>query len=49
MAKETKWQVQGPVPSTKQLAKYLTDRKMKMLAAFIFEIKDPKKDNIFNF
>ena len=29
--------------------KYLTDRKLKMSAVFIFEIKDAKKDNIFNF
>ena len=29
--------------------KYLTDRKLKMSAVFIFEIKDAKKDKIFNF
>ena len=27
----------------------MTDRKLKMSALFIFEIKDAKKDNIFNF
>ena len=29
--------------------KYLTDRKLKMSAVFIFEIKGTKKDNILNF
>ena len=27
----------------------MTDRKLKMSAVFIFEIKDAKKDKIFNF
>ena len=31
------------------MPKYLTDRKSKMSAVFIFEIKDAKKDKIFNF
>ena len=30
------------------MPKYLTDRKWKMSAVFIFEIKDTKKDKIFN-
>ena len=33
----------------KPLPKYMTDRKLKMSAVFIFEIKGAKKDNIFNF
>ena len=35
--------------NNKPLSKYLTDRKLKMSAAFIFEIKDAEKDNIFSF
>ena len=35
--------------NNKPLPKYLTDRKMKMSAVFIFEIKGAKKDKIFNF
>ena len=35
--------------SNKILPKYLTDRKLKMSAPFIFEIKISKKDKIFNF
>ena len=35
--------------NNKPLPKYLTDRKLKMSAVFIFEIKDAKKDKIFNF
>ena len=31
------------------MPKYLTERKLKMAAAFIFEIKGAKKDNISNF
>ena len=31
------------------MSKYLTDKKLKMSVAFIFEIKGAKKDNIFNF
>ena len=31
------------------MPKYLTDRKLKMLAVFIFEIKGNKEDKIFNF
>ena len=31
------------------MPKYLTDRKLKMSAVFIFEIKGAKKDKIFNF
>ena len=31
------------------MPKYLADRKLKMPAVFIFEIKDAKKDKIFNF
>ena len=31
------------------LLKYLTHKKLKMSAPFIFEIKGAKKDNIFNF
>ena len=31
------------------LPKYLIDEKLKMSAVFIFEIKDDKKDKIFNF
>ena len=27
----------------------MTDRKLKMSAVFIFEIKGPKEDKIFNF
>ena len=30
------------------MPKYLNDRKSKMSAVFIFEIKDAKKDKIFN-
>ena len=30
------------------MPKYLTDRKMKMPTVFVFEIKDAKKDKIFN-
>ena len=33
----------------KPLPKYLTNRKLKMSSIFIFEIKDAKKDKIFNF
>ena len=32
----------------KLLIKYLTDRKLKMSPVFVFEIKDAKKDKIFN-
>ena len=35
--------------SNKPLPKDLTDRKLKMSTVFIFEIKDVKKDKIFNF
>ena len=35
--------------NNKPLPKYFTDRKLKMTAVFIFEIKDANKDNIFNF
>ena len=31
------------------MPKYLTDRKLKMSAVFIFEIKGAKKDKVFNF
>ena len=31
------------------MPKYLTDRKLKISAVFIFEIKGAKKDKIFNF
>ena len=31
------------------MPKYLTDRKLKMSAVFIFEKKGAKKDNILNF
>ena len=31
------------------MPKYLTDKKLKMSAVFIFEIKDAKKDKILNF
>ena len=31
------------------MPKYLTDRKLKLSAVFIFEIKGAKKDKIFNF
>ena len=31
------------------MPKYFTDRKLTMSAVFIFEIKDAKKDKIFNF
>ena len=31
------------------MPKYLTERKLKMSVVFIFEIKDAKKNNIFNF
>ena len=31
------------------MLKYLTDRKLKISAVFIFEIKGAKKDKIFNF
>ena len=31
------------------MPKYLTDRKLKMSAVFIIEIKDAKKDKVFNF
>ena len=56
-AKETKYQVRRPVISTIidfykskfPLPKYVTDRKLNMSAVFIFEIKDAKKDKIFNF
>ena len=34
--------------NNKPLPKYLTDRKLKMSALFIFEIKDAKKDKTFN-
>ena len=33
----------------KPLPKYMTDRKLKMSAVFIFEIKGAKKDKIFSF
>ena len=33
----------------KPLPKYLTDRKFKMSAVFVFKIKGAKKDKIFNF
>ena len=33
----------------KALPKYVTDRKLKMSVVFIFEIRDAKKDKIFNF
>ena len=35
--------------NNKPLPKYLTDRKLKISAVFIFEIKGAKKDKIFNF
>ena len=35
--------------NNKPLPKYLADRKLKMSAVFIFEIKNAKKDKIFNF
>ena len=35
--------------NNKSLPKYLTDRKLKLSAVFIFAIKDAKKDKIFNF
>ena len=35
--------------NNKPLPKYLTDRKLKRSAVFIFEIKGAKKDNILNF
>ena len=35
--------------SNKPLPKVLTDWKLKMSTVFIFEIKDVKKDKIFNF
>ena len=35
--------------NNKPVSKYLTDRKFKMSAIFIFEIKEAKKDIIFNF
>ena len=35
--------------NNKPLPKYLTDRKLKMWAVLFFEIKDTKKDKIFNF
>ena len=35
--------------NNKPLSKYLTDGNLKMLAVFIFEIKDTKKAKIFNF
>ena len=31
------------------MIKYLTDRKLKMSPVFVSEIKDDKKDKIFNF
>ena len=31
------------------MPKYLTDKKFKMSAVFIFEIKDAKKDKVFSF
>ena len=31
------------------MPKYLNDRKLKMSLAFLVEIKDAKKDKIFNF
>ena len=31
------------------MPKYLTDRKLKISAVFIFKIKGAKKDKIFNF
>ena len=35
--------------NNKPLPKYLTDRKLKISAYFIFETKDAKKDKIINF
>ena len=35
--------------NNKPLLKYLTDRKLKMSASFMFEIKDTKKAKILNF
>ena len=35
--------------NNKPLPQYFTDKKLKMSAVFIFEIKDAKKDKIFNF
>ena len=35
--------------NNKPLPKYLTDQKLKMSVVFIFEIKDTKKNKIFNF
>ena len=35
--------------NNKPFPKYLTHRKLKMSAVFIFEIKDVKMDKIFNF
>ena len=37
------------VRNNKPLSKYLTDRKLKISAVFIFEIKGAKEDKIFNF
>ena len=34
--------------NNKPLPKYLSDRKLKMSAVFTFEIKDAKKNKIFN-
>ena len=31
------------------MPKYFSDRKLKMSAVFTFEIKDAKKDKVFNF
>ena len=35
--------------NNKPLPKYLTNRKLKMSAVYIFEIKGAKKDKIFHF
>ena len=35
--------------NNKPLPKYLTNRKLKMSAVYIFEIKGAKKDKIFDF
>ena len=35
--------------NNRPLSKYLTDRKLKISAVFIFEIKGAKKNRIFNF
>ena len=35
--------------NNKLLLKYLTDRKLKTSSVFVFEMKDTKKDKMFNF